>query len=102
MNIKNAPPKIYLNVGEDIDENTDFNSLSTEHITWCEDKVDNDDIEYVLAPILEVPESDIMAMAKKAKNKRESNAMVGDDYIMGFMEGFKKAATLPPTAPEKS
>lgn len=44
--MKNIPNKIYLNLGLQKDStDIDFNELS--EITWSQDKVDADDIEYV-------------------------------------------------------
>lgn len=44
--MKNIPNKIYLNLGLQEDSaDIDFNELS--EITWSQDKVDADDIEYV-------------------------------------------------------
>jgi hypothetical protein len=47
--MKNIPQKIYLQVGEDISyhENGDFKEL--EEVRWCADKINDTDIEYVLA-----------------------------------------------------
>lgn len=44
--MKNIPSKIYLNLGlQEVSADIDFNELS--EITWSQDKVDADDIEYV-------------------------------------------------------
>jgi len=45
--VKNLPAVIYLQVGEDIDEE-DFNDLI--EVTWCKDKIYDTDIRYVLPP----------------------------------------------------
>jgi hypothetical protein len=45
--MKNLPKKIYLQLGEDVDEDTDFRELSD--VCWCEDNTDESDIEYELA-----------------------------------------------------
>ena len=45
--MKNVPKKIYLQIGEDADLEEDFNELSNEDITWCKDKINDNDIEYV-------------------------------------------------------
>lgn len=46
--MKNIPEKIYLQVhGDAWDENmTDFNELVG--VTWCKDRINDDDLEYVL------------------------------------------------------
>jgi len=41
--MKNTPKKIYLQV-EDVPD--DFNDLS--EVTWCQDRINKNDIEYVL------------------------------------------------------
>ena len=49
--IKNIPDKIYLNLGLDKEEmiqNEDFEVLfSSGEITWCQDKINDADIEYL-------------------------------------------------------
>lgn len=43
--MKNIPNKIYLQVGEDTTKEDDFNDLE---VSWCDDKIHDTDIEYVL------------------------------------------------------
>lgn len=43
--MKNIPDKIYLNLGDECPYNADFRNLS--EVTWSEDKVSDNDIEYV-------------------------------------------------------
>lgn len=43
--MKNIPDKIYLNLGDECPYNADFRNLS--EVTWSEDKVNDNDIEYV-------------------------------------------------------
>jgi len=46
--MENIPEKIYLQICEDADETiTDFNELYQEDITWCADRIHDNDIEYV-------------------------------------------------------
>ena len=54
--MKNLPDKIYLQIGEDIniDSNTDFNTL--EEVTWCKDKINNNDIVYIRADLKQLSE----------------------------------------------
>lgn len=48
--MKNIPEKIYLQVDADGETPEDFDGLS---ITWCPDKIHDNDIEYVLPrPVL--------------------------------------------------
>ena len=44
--MKNVPEKIYLQIGEDCPDDVDFYELS--EITWCADKIHDNDIEYQL------------------------------------------------------
>lgn len=51
--MKNVPEKIYLQIGEEVPEDfmveadDDFNELS--QVSWSQDKINDNDIEYVLA-----------------------------------------------------
>ena len=47
--MKHIPNKIYLNVGCDPKEVEDFSELS--EVTWCADKINDNDIEYQRKPI---------------------------------------------------
>jgi len=47
--VATAPERIYLVIGEDVNKSTDFADLGGEGITWCEDKIDGNSIEYVRA-----------------------------------------------------
>ena len=47
--MKNIPNKIFLNLGEDLEDFEDFNELG--EVTWCADKVGDGDIEYTRKPI---------------------------------------------------
>ena len=49
MNLKNIPNKIFLNIGFKPEKGDDFNDL--EEVTWCVDKVDDNDIEYQRKPV---------------------------------------------------
>jgi hypothetical protein len=52
--IKNIPDKIYLQVGDNIGWEVDFKELEdTGEVTWCSDKIENWDIEYIRASELE-------------------------------------------------
>jgi hypothetical protein len=42
--MKNIPSKIFLQIGEDVDNQDDFRDL--EEVTWCEDMILDTDIEY--------------------------------------------------------
>ncbi len=43
--IKNLPERIYLNLGDGCLDDTDFHALS--EVTWSEDKVADNDVEYI-------------------------------------------------------
>lgn len=45
--MKNAPEKIYLQIGEDVEPTEDFSKLAG--VTWCDEKICKNDIEYVLS-----------------------------------------------------
>lgn len=44
--VENVPKKIYLNLGDGFLEGADFKELN--EVTWCADKLGENDIEYVL------------------------------------------------------
>lgn len=43
--IRNAPERIYLNIGEDVSDGADFNEL--DEVTWSKERTSSKDIEYV-------------------------------------------------------
>ena len=47
--MKHIPNKIHLNIGCDPKDVEDFNDLS--EVTWCADKINDNDIEYQRKPI---------------------------------------------------
>lgn len=51
--MKNLPEKIYLQIGEeaDIDDDIDFNELVG--VSWCSDKIEESDVEFVRSDIAE-------------------------------------------------
>lgn len=48
---KNVPTKIFLQIGDDGDlpEDWDFKDSDVEYVTWCANRINETDIEYVLA-----------------------------------------------------
>jgi len=46
--MKNQPNKIYLNVGDFAEEDDSFEDLF--QVTWCTDKIFEDDLEYIREP----------------------------------------------------
>ena len=73
--MKNIPNKIFLNLGEDLEDFEDFNELG--EVTWCADKVNDNDIEYQRKPIwhdlrknpddLPKTNKDVLVMIRRAK-----------------------------------
>ena len=49
MKLKNVPNNIFLNIGYEPEKSDDFNDLG--EVTWCADKVNDNDIEYQRKPI---------------------------------------------------
>ena len=49
MKLKNVPNNIFLNIGYEPEKGDDFNDLG--EVTWCADKVNDNDIEYQRKPI---------------------------------------------------
>lgn len=49
--MKNLPKKIYLNIGDGVPDDTDFCDLS--EVTWSEERINDSDIEYVIAKEVE-------------------------------------------------
>ena len=45
--MKDAPKRIYLQIGPDVPDDTPYSELSTEDITWCEDRINDNDLVYV-------------------------------------------------------
>ena len=43
--MKNIPEKIYLQVDPENENPNDFNDLH--EVTWCQDKINDNDIEYI-------------------------------------------------------
>lgn len=44
--MKNIPKTIYLQIGDDCPKDVDFNGLVG--VSWCADKINKNDIKYVL------------------------------------------------------
>ena len=45
--MKNIPEKIYLQVGEDVEQDEDFHNLYREAVSWCDERIFHNDIEYI-------------------------------------------------------
>jgi hypothetical protein len=75
--MKNIPKKIYLQIGEDADVTidnsiTDFNDLLTHAITWSSERINENDIEYVLSAGNKQPESKVEHSASHDVSNRIS------------------------------
>jgi hypothetical protein len=46
--MKNTPKSIFLQIGEDVDA-TDWNEIHPECVSWCTERINDNDLEYVLA-----------------------------------------------------
>lgn len=73
--IKNIPDKIYLQVGDNIGWEVDFKELEdTGEVTWCSDKIENWDIEYIRASELEI-------LVNQEVEKRIAERQLTDEQI---------------------
>lgn len=82
--MENIPKKIYLQIGKDADVTidnsiTDFNELFSSAITWCTDKVEDNDIKYVR--LEEMSERD----------KANEIIPLVSDLLIAFAEHIQKA-----------
>ena len=64
----NIPEKIYLQIEDDGEFDDDFNEIST---TWCSDKINETDIEYVRANGIKPLLCDVLGIAKQEINVYE-------------------------------
>lgn len=49
--MKNLPKRIYLNIGDECPDDVDFRDL--EEVTWSDERINDNDIEYVIAKEVE-------------------------------------------------
>jgi hypothetical protein len=48
--MKNAPKRIFLQLGEDVDtKSTDWSEIHPECVSWCSERINANDLEYVAA-----------------------------------------------------
>ena len=62
------PKVIYLQIGEDVDLDN-FNDWDTGDVTWCRDKINDNDIKYILAP--DKPKSVAQYLVCKKHNQQD-------------------------------
>ena len=73
--IKNIPDKIYLQIGDNIGWEVDFKELEdTGEVTWCSDKIENWDIEYIRA-------SEFEHLVNQEVEKRIAERQLTDEQI---------------------
>lgn len=49
--MKNIPERIYLNIGDGVPDDADFRDL--EEVTWSDERINDNDIVYVIAKEVE-------------------------------------------------
>lgn len=60
--MNNIPKKIFLQIGEECEDDISFDELDHEFLTWAEDKIFNNDISYVLESILVQKDAEIQRL----------------------------------------
>jgi hypothetical protein len=95
IKFKNLPNKIYLNVGDiyTFEEEVDFKEL--DEVTWCEDKIDDNDIEYFLQPVenltdLENLQNDLTDFADWYYKNTNSSVSIADVDIDKYLKSRKE------------
>ena len=91
--MKNLPEHIYLNFGP-IDEDEDFAALR--EVTWCTDKINETDAEYVRADLMDTIIDQAFEYA--AENARmipnglseDVNHWIDRDHMKSLADEFKK------------
>lgn len=77
--IKNLPKQIYLQIGEDCDCR-DWNEIYPSHeVSWCKDKINDNDIPYLLKEEGEIKESSFSV----PNNLRVRSGALGSDDSVG-------------------
>jgi len=81
--MKNIPTKLFLVIGEDVENETDFNDLDHEYVSWCENKINENDVEYVLAstPSMESQWIDVNERLPELKDADEKGYIIGWDKM---------------------
>jgi hypothetical protein len=88
--MKNLPEKIYLQIGEeaDINDDIDFNELVG--VSWCSDKIEESDVEFVRSDIAEQMAKEFALFAvQNAKRGTENEC----DELFTEYESSRKAQT---------
>ena len=99
--MKNIPNRIYLQCGEDLSDNADFNELRC--ITWTTEKVFDNDIEYILKPAK--AKKSIAQMAKETNGRSmacmkcrlltrctlDTAEICSNSFVEGYTKGYKQA-----------
>lgn len=92
--IINAPKKIYLQIGcKDYDCTIDFKELSD--VTWSVDKIDSDDIEYVLSTENAQLREALREMIDTAHNMMNADYLIKRaQFTLDFKKSIEKAKQL--------
>ena len=112
MKIKNLPKTIYLQIGEDCDHD-DWNKIYPSHeVTWCVDKINNNDIVYRLdkrrlnepktkEQIFEEEERDKMDLIKKYLPKTYYAGLSSEERLKKMVEDWQRAIKVNQELEEK-
>ena len=73
--MKNTPKSIFLQIGEDV-ESSDWNEIHLECVFWCTERINDNDLEYVLAFALKenpehLPDSDEIRMKARELDEKD-------------------------------
>jgi hypothetical protein len=86
--MKNIPTKLFLVIGEDVENEADFNDLDHEYVCWCQDRINKNDIEYVLASSRSMDSQWIdVEKSKKAVFDERKIRMAFKDFIEDVPNG---------------
>ena len=85
--MKNIPNKIFLNIGYEPEMGDDFNDLG--EVTWCVDKVNDNDIEYQRKTIWhdlrknpsDLPKDSVDVIVCVESNNSETSSEMGCCYL---------------------
>jgi hypothetical protein len=78
MKVINAPDRIYLQIGDDVDPGeVDFSAL--QEVTWRADNIHGTDIAYVRADALEAANAHIAELEQELRNIANADTVAWDD-----------------------
>lgn len=79
--MKNVPLKIYLDLGQEPDEEDDFKDL--EEVTWSEDNATNNGLLYYYAPAVE-------GLVRAAQGLANKPSLINMKILLTCLEAFEK------------